>query len=92
MYGKAIGYKLIAVPQLVHGTNQRASDIAHSVGRISHNPPSWSANNTLLCDFQRESLSSYVTAANAFIKLNHYADALISTSTREDRVGITVTK
>jgi len=48
MYEKAMSYKLITTPQLVHGTNQRASDIAHNVEHISHNPPSWSANNTLL--------------------------------------------
>jgi len=43
-------------------------------------------------DFKRESLSSYVATTNAFIELGHYAGALISTYTCEDRVGITVKK
>jgi len=46
MYGRAMGYKSIAAPRLVHYTNQRASGIAHNVGHIPHNPSSSSANNT----------------------------------------------
>jgi len=43
-----MGYKLIAAPQLVHDTNQRVSDIAHSAGHISYNLLSWTTNSTLL--------------------------------------------
>jgi len=48
MYGKSRGCRSIAVPRLVHGASQRAFDIAHTVGRVSHNLPSSSANSTLL--------------------------------------------
>lgn len=48
MYAKNTGYKLTTTPRLVRGTNQRASNIAHSIAHISRSPPSWSANNTQL--------------------------------------------
>jgi len=47
-YGKAMGYKSIATPRLVLGTNWRVFDIVRIAGHISRNLPSSSANITLL--------------------------------------------
>jgi len=61
-------------------------DISHTI--LLHGQPIIPCSK----DFQRESSSSYVTAANAFMKLDHHASALIFAYACEDQMGITVTK
>jgi len=85
-----MGYRLTVTPQLVRDANQHASDPAriavHAYAILLHSRPIIPISD----DLQRESSSSDITPANAFMEILHDAGTLIPTHTSEHWMGITM--